>query len=162
MAFSESVKVGKGLNRKEIKDLNEEEWCNHYMEKIRNKHSGCEEDPVGVCWDFVGRSKRGSRYKCIDVTIPGIGQTVRAAHRVAYMTSIAGSWSLPSELEVSHLCCRPSCVRPAHLVLESREENQSRRGCNSLQRCLGHGTRPECIFQTRVRDQDCSSPGPSG
>ena len=141
-----AVAVGQGLKRVRLGDLTEKEWCAHYTDKLREKCNGSEGDPLHQCWEYMGRSKKGSRYKSIDVVIPGIGRTVRTAHRVAYMTSIRGSWSLPAELEVSHLCSRPACVRPAHLVMESHDENMSRRNCNSFQKCLGHGARPACIL----------------
>lgn len=31
--------------------------------------------------------------------------------------------------QVSHLCCHPACVRPSHLVIESVQYNNSRKGC---------------------------------
>ena len=128
-------------SRTRLADMSAIEWCGHYRKLVLDK---TRETPETECWDWQGRLDRKSGHGKADVVIPGIGKTVRSAHRLAYMTMVHGSWDLPSELEVSHLCGTPSCVRLQHLVLESHEENKSRQVCHNLRLCQGH--EPECIF----------------
>ena len=122
-----------------------QEWFkkqNLYLEKRTVK---CGEDPA-FCWTFTGRTKHG--YGLVDVVIPGRSKsrTTIHAHRLALMIWITGSWDIPSELDASHLCGTRNCVRPDHLVLESREDNKSRQICHTSNVCIGHDPRPSCIF----------------
>ena len=115
-----------------------------YQQKLERRTLKLGEDP-GHCWVFTGRQKNG--YGLVDVVISerSKSRTTIHAHRLALMIWITGSWDIPSELDASHLCGTRLCVRPSHLVLESREDNKSRQICHSYNVCnIGHD--PKCIF----------------
>lgn len=121
-----------------------QEWCLHYRNLLENKTDKSSGDDG--CWLYTGRKSK-SGHGMVDVVIPWKGKTVRSAHRLAYMTSIHGSWELSSELQASHLCGRPQCIKTSHLVLESHEDNRSRQICHGMGQCssdLKH--KPKCIF----------------
>jgi hypothetical protein len=46
----------------------------------------------------------------------------------------------------SHLCHRPFCVNPEHIVFEANTLNLSRNHCFNKFECDGHGKNPRCIF----------------
>jgi hypothetical protein len=48
------------------------------------------------------------------------------AHRAVLEEKLGGP--IPAGLTASHLCGRPACVNPAHLVAETMRENLARRG----------------------------------
>ena len=46
--------------------------------------------------------------------------------------------SLPSNMQLSHLCHVKSCVHPDHITMESASTNNSRKKCFEAKMCLGH------------------------
>lgn len=118
-------------------------WKHKYQVKLEKKHVKCGTQ-LDSCWLFTGRLKKG--YGLVDIVTPGKSKTTIHAHRLALMIWVTGSWDIPSELDASHLCGTRNCVRPTHLVLESREENKSRQICHTFKVCTGHDPRPHCIF----------------
>lgn len=126
---------------KSIPQKSQMEWCNRYRKILDSKTDKRGEDSH-ICWPFKGRQKAG--YGLVDVDIPGKGKTTRHAHRLVLMTRVAGSWDVSSELQASHLCGNRICVRPSHLVFESREENKDRQICQSIKICKTHD--PSCII----------------
>ena len=51
------------------------------------------------------------------------------------------------ELCTSHRCHKKRCCNPAHLILESSENNMSRVMCQHHGRCFGHGNGvPQCLI----------------
>ena len=128
---------------KKILDMNEEEWSKHYSKQLEIKtDKSAGDDPV-VCWLFTGRVNKAG-YGVIDVIIPGLGKSVRTAHRMAALTHIVRSWKLPPDDEASHRCGQRLCVRPSHIVIEHHRMNKERQICHGLGRCIGH--QPECLF----------------
>ena len=119
----------------------EDEWCQRYQRIVEAKTEKRGE-AAEICWPFQGRLKGG--YGLVDVDIPGKGKTTRHAHRLVLMTRVARTWDVSSELHASHLCGNRICVRPSHLVLESREENKQRQICQNSKVCQAHD--PPCII----------------
>ena len=77
------------------------------------------EEPNG-CRLWLGATARGYGY----ITARALHPTSPlAVHRITY---IAAKGTIPDGLEVSHLCARPLCVNPEHLVAESHAENMAR------------------------------------
>ena len=77
------------------------------------------------CWLWTG-AKNNRGYGQI-----AVGFTMKLAHRVAYELNFG---SIPTNLQLDHLCHNRSCVNPAHLELVTNREN-ARRG-NGRQ--IGH------------------------
>lgn len=124
--------------------LTVQEWCLHYRNLLENKTDKSSGDDG--CWLYTGRKSK-SGHGMVDVVIPWKGKTVRSAHRLAYLTSIHGSWELSSQLQASHLCGRPQCIKISHLVLESHEDNKSRQICHGMGQCSsGLKHKPKCII----------------
>ena len=55
----------------------------------------------------------------------------RGAHQVVALMKF-GRYCLKEGEEVSHLCDNKLCIRPAHIHIESKQENLSRKGCFKL------------------------------
>lgn len=51
-----------------------------------------------------------------------------------------------NRVDASHLCHKPYCINPHHIVFESASLNLSRNSCFMKFRCNGHGDNPSCIF----------------
>lgn len=77
----------------------------------------CRAEPDG-CWIWTGT-----------ISSNGYGQFIWnhrsvGAHRMAYQLFVG---PIPKDREIDHLCCRRSCVNPAHLELVTASENIRRR-----------------------------------
>ncbi len=51
-----------------------------------------------------------------------------------------------SRVDASHLCHKPFCVNPDHVVFESAAKNIARNYCLRRFKCRGHPGSPDCIF----------------
>ena len=56
------------------------------------------------------------------------------------------SKNFDSKMDVSHLCHLKSCIKVAHLNLETRSMNNKRKACVKVKKCYGHDPEPMCIF----------------
>lgn len=74
---------------------------------------------VDECWEWRGAHKNQDPLNYGYFQDPLAGK-VRLAHRVAYEWWVG---PLEDDLEINHLCCNRSCVRPEHLEQITRHEN---------------------------------------
>lgn len=71
------------------------------------------------CWSWTGRiTDKG--YGLARYTINGKRHGIRA-HRLAYELT---NGTIPTDMQVDHLCHNRSCVRPAHLRVATHKQNQ--------------------------------------
>lgn len=68
------------------------------------------------------------------VSVKGVADKKVLAHVLAFWVA-HGPFLAADGLDVSHLCHNPLCVNPEHLVRESKEANQRRKGCPGTIRC---------------------------
>lgn len=78
-----------------------------------------EVDPVFACWLWQGATDRRDGR----ALLWGGRQPISAIRRVWE----AEVGPLPLDLEIDHLCRRPTCVAPHHAELVNREENERRK-----------------------------------
>ena len=109
------------------------EWCDmHYkrwwkhgdpLKTLRNRVNGppverfwakVEQVDPDLCWEWMGaQTPLGyGRFRAFRRSV--------LAHRFAYELLVG---PIPSGLELDHLCCNPSCVRPDHLDPVTHHEN---------------------------------------
>lgn len=82
------------------------------------------------CWDWLGRRDKygyGRFY--------GGNDRVALAHRAAWEVLVG---PIPAGMSVLHRCDRPPCVRPAHLFLGTRADNNADRNAKRRQ---AHGVK---------------------
>lgn len=73
-----------------------------------------------TCWLWTA-GKTHAGYGVINVE-----DSTKCAHRVAYELEVS---TIPTGMEVDHLCHNTSCVRPDHLrVVTSKQNSENRRG----------------------------------
>lgn len=70
---------------------------------------------LGECWIWNGPTTKLGYVKC--VAVAGFTQQ---PHRASY---ILANGSIPSGLDIDHLCRVPACVRPNHLEAVTHREN---------------------------------------
>ena len=80
--------------------------------KLRRAHNPAM--PDGECWEFCGSRDRDNYGKFWN------GQRSVMAHRYSYEAHVG---PIGPGLEVDHICCNRSCVRPSHLQAITHEEN---------------------------------------
>ena len=66
------------------------------------------------CWRWTGSTARGGYAKL------RVGRNLRYAHRVAYELVVG---SIPSGMELDHLCRVHDCINPLHLEPVTHREN---------------------------------------
>lgn len=96
-----------------------------------------EPDNSNSCWCWSARRDRWG-YGRINVYLPPLARTLTLmAHIVAYAwmhRSEDEHWYLTyldithSGLELDHICCEPSCIRPCHFRLVTPSQNCLYRG----------------------------------
>lgn len=69
------------------------------------------------------------------------------AHRLALMTKMR-TVDIPSDIQASHLCNRPGCIKLEHIFPEDKFTNEERKICHTRKICSGHGDHPDCIIKT--------------
>ncbi len=121
-----------------------DEWFRVTQEKILSRAG------VGVsgCLVWLGGPYNTDRYKYGSMRISHPfhdgSSKVEYVHRLIYQCS-HGIAELPQNMEVSHRCHNPRCVRVDHLVLEPHATNRDRAQCQLQGRCEGTHA-PHCIF----------------
>lgn len=90
-------------------------------------------DKTGECWLWRGFRNKGG-YGL--VYYPSLGQKIEGAHRIAWKLINGG---IPHGMCVLHHCDNPTCVRPDHLWIGTRAENNSDRDAKGRQvSCRGN------------------------
>lgn len=117
-----------------------------HLEALIGSRSRKVEGSVGVdldCIDWTGAlSKKG--YGFIHLILPNKTKVHTTVHRAAYMLA-KKIINIPDQMEISHLCHRPSCINAGHLILESKITNSERKMCHKSGMCLGHW--PTCMLE---------------
>lgn len=111
-------------------------------ELIQTKRAkSCVVDTSTNCWLFKGSVNSdgyGQVYakKNCDVLRTGrSSQTALLLHRLAFLASNGTD----AQNHASHLCDRRNCFNPSHIVDESAQVNNSRKGCPGPIYCSAHG-----------------------
>jgi len=105
--------------------------------------------PDNPCWLITGYAKQGKGRPraSYQVYIQGRSERVtisgaRAAVIFAMIRALEASggqgdieWPYPANFEASHLCHQANCIRPDHIVMESKVDNLSRNGCPGVVFC---------------------------
>lgn len=91
------------------------------------------------CWEWLG-SKHPSGHGTIRV-----GAGPKYAHRVSL--EMAGQ-AIPQGCEVDHICMNPSCVRPDHLRVATRKQNEENK---PMRRASASGLRGVSYFRETRR-----------
>lgn len=108
------------------------------------------------CWLWQGGCKFKSQYGVIKITPPGHKAMVKTVHRVKYMCANR-NLDIPRQMDVSHLCHNPKCVRLGHLSLEPHNVNMTRLECKNLGFCIKNHD-PPCLFLKVGTSQTCINP----
>ena len=96
------------------------------------------------CWHFIGGFLRGN-YPYFNFDIPGYeALAVAKVLKVLYSKDL----NFDADEEFSHRCGRKECVKPGHIILESRSDNMKRKKCHKRKVCECGLDHP-CIFGTR-------------
>ena len=102
------------------------------------------------CTEWRGALEHGL-YGKKSVTWPDGSKTLERTHRLSYMLSKnILRVNLPhynengEQLDVSHLCHNPKCIKPEHLTFEPHSTNLDRIVCRQRKRCTGSHL-PLCI-----------------
>ena len=103
-------------------------------ERINRKLVKDQEDG---CWVWAGYTdKLGyGRLKVKHWRHPGRYMNIRVHRFIAFCST---NISFTPDIACSHLCHRPCCCNPQHLVIEPMTINNNRQNCSSQGRCTGH------------------------
>ncbi|KAH3772798.1 hypothetical protein DPMN_174144 [Dreissena polymorpha] len=117
--------------------------CEEQLRANSNPHTN------GQCQIWCGcTNRRYGQFRYRDPRKPPDSRhKTRGAHRMALLVAYR-TLDVSPTLQASHLCNRPLCINPAHLVFERRTINDQRQVCFKAKTCTGHvdrGTRqPNC------------------
>ena len=96
----------------------------------------------GECWIYNGGTLGQMGYAQLPDTLHG----TRSGHRACYIHHFG---DIPAGMDVGHTCDAPKCIRPDHLVLQTRKQNLQQaqsRGRTSIDQAR------EKLSQTCIRD----------
>ena len=119
-----------------------EKFCEEELRKLF-EHTGVTEKGC-IIW-LPGKQTYGKTR----IVLPNSKSRVEYVHRLSYMLHNR-QFSLPSTLEVSHLCHCPRCLRVDHFVLEPHAINADRQHCAKQNKCT-HCHFPYCLIDIEVR-----------
>jgi len=105
---------------------------------------------VESCWNWTG-SLMSKGYGQFSVG-PRVGHKNLRAHRVAYELT-AGT--IPSGMDLDHLCRNRRCVNPAHLEPVSASVNNKRAGAARTHCARGHAMETGNIAKGRNGTKEC-------
>ena len=111
----------------------------HQIMVEKHLSSTFQPDDTG-CWIFMGSTNNdgyGQVYTKKNSDLHRTGRQAQTAfllHRVAYLAATGHD----ATGHVSHLCDRPKCFNPDHLVDETAVQNNSRKGCPGPIACSVH------------------------
>lgn len=115
-------------------------------------------DAIAVLKKHIGNNSETNGKKCVLLKkkgnkgnghgYPQLGTAQMSANVIAYFSK----FKTPKEIrenvrkdfQVSHLCDEPNCVNKDHLVYETPQENNRRKGCTATVTCRGCGHVMEC------------------
>ena len=118
-----------------------------YLEKFNSILALCQENTISGCFLYTGSISPSQKYPKIKIT------TLHSPYSMNMHVIIYKMWKniqpqhrfLPN-LDVSHLCHQPTCMKIEQLNLKSRQINNHRNLCNTNRACFGHSNQPNCIF----------------
>ena len=90
--------------------------------------------------------KWGPGHSMVDIIIPRISKKKHYMHRLAYMTTILGSWNFCLSLTHHTFMVGRNASDYSHLMLERREEKKYQQICHGLGYCSNPKHKPEFIF----------------
>lgn len=122
--------------------LGQAECMRIVQERLKKGSEGYTEDAVTGCWLWVGRvlPEGYAQFKMVTPAQRAAGPVEKnrginfLMHKVAYVAE----YGLDVQHTASHLCARPHCFNPKHIVDESILKNNQRKGCVGEVRCLAH------------------------
>lgn len=116
------------------------------LEKKSSFHCGLHD-----CTEWVG-AREHNLYGKKSVSWPDGTKTMERTHRLSYMLSkkllrdqMPTISAAGEQLDVSHLCHNPLCIKAEHLILEPHSVNMERMGCKIRQQCT-RAHFPLCIL----------------
>jgi hypothetical protein len=107
----------------------------------QKKDRNCEIDTHTECWLFTGSTNNngyGQIFTKKNSELERTGRDAQTAfllHRVAYLAANG----IDCQHHGSHLCDMPKCFNPDHIVDETPQVNNSRKGCVGSIYCSVHG-----------------------
>lgn len=145
----------------------------------------CEENPQTGCWLFQGSLNTDGYGQVRETAAPQLevrpkltlwqiftkknrdlnrqGRSAQTAFLLHVISYVASNGNHPAGQHISHLCDVRRCFNPDHLVAETNQMNQSRKGCAGPIACSIHHHiivdlcihRPRCIRPDRDDVQCC-------